>query len=89
MPFMGAAPDDLSNLGQTLKNQITPIDTVISTVTSVLNGTNWTGPAHDQFAEEWNGSFRSALDRLKSAFEAAGNDCVRRAGDLAVAMGRR
>lgn len=85
----GANPEQLTALGNTLKQQIGPIDSLVSTVTSVLGGTAWNGPARAQFEEDWNSTFRTALDRLKAAFEAAGNDCVRRAADLALVMGAR
>lgn len=89
MSMYGANPEQLAGLGNTLKQQISPIDALIGTVTSVLGGTTWVGPARQQFEDDWNTSFRTALDRLKSAFEAAGSDCVRRSNDLAVAMGTR
>jgi hypothetical protein len=85
----GAIPDHLTSLGNALKQQIAPIDSVVATVTSVLAGTTWTGPAREQFEHDWNTSFRTALDRLKSAFEATGGDCIRRSNDLAIAMGPR
>jgi len=84
----GANPEQLTNLGSTLKNQVPPIDSVISTVTSVLAGTMWDGPAREQFEEEWNNTFRATLGRLKDAFEAAGTSCVTRATDLQNVMGR-
>jgi hypothetical protein len=84
----GAVPEQLTALGNTLKNQVGPIDSVISTVTSVLAGTSWDGPARDQFEEEWNNTFRATLGRLKEAFEAAGNGCVTRSAQLATLMGR-
>ena len=59
------------------------------TVTSVLGGTTWVGPARQQFEDDWNLTFRTALDRLKSAFDAAGADCIRRSNDLALVMGAR
>ena len=85
----GANPEELAALGNTLKQQIAPIDSLLSTVSSVLSGTSWTGPARQQFEEDWNSTFRTALDRLKTAFEAAGSDCVRRSSDLAIIMGVR
>ena len=85
----GANPEQLSALGNTLRQQIGPIDTLVSTVTSVLAGTAWDGPARRQFEDDWNNTFRVALDRLKQAFEAAGADCIRRSGDLVIAMGAR
>ena len=61
----------------------------MSTVTSALSGTTWMGPARDQFEQEWQGSFRSALTRLNDAFEAAGQDCVLRTQELRRVMGTR
>lgn len=89
MSMYGANPEQLAALGNTLKQQIGPIETLVSTVSSVLGGTMWEGPARRQFEEDWNNSFRTALERLRSAFEAAGNDCVRRSSDLAIVMGAR
>ncbi|MCU1368190.1 MAG: hypothetical protein JWL72_3934 [Ilumatobacteraceae bacterium] len=85
----GANPEELTALGNTLKQQAGPIDSLVSTVTSVLGGTSWAGPARQQFEDDWNTTFRTALDRLKSAFEAAGADCVKRAADLTMVMGSR
>lgn len=85
----GANPEELAALGNTLKQQIGPIDSLVSSVSSVLRGTSWDGPARRQFEQDWNSTFLTALDRLKSAFEAAGSDCVRRSADLALVMGAR
>ncbi len=85
----GANPDQLEHLGTTLKRQIEAINSVMSTVTSALSGTTWMGPARDQFEQEWQGSFRSALTRLNDAFEAAGQDCVMRTQELRRVMGTR
>ena len=85
----GANPDHLEHLGTTLKRQIEAINSVMSTVTSALSGTTWMGPARDQFEQEWQGSFRSALTRLNDAFEAAGQDCVLRTQELRRVMGTR
>lgn len=85
----GANPDQLEHLGSTLKRQIEAINSVMSTVTSALSGTTWMGPARDQFEQEWQGSFRSALTRLNDAFDAAGQDCVMRTQELRRVMGTR
>ena len=85
----GANPDQLEQLGSTLKRQIEAINSVMSTVTSALSGTTWMGPARDQFEQEWQGSFRSALTRLNDAFDAAGQDCVLRTQELRRVMGTR
>jgi uncharacterized protein YukE len=83
----GANPEQLEQLGNTLKRQIDSINSVMSTVSSTLGGTTWTGPARDRFESDWNGSFRSALTRLNEAFEAAGQDCVLRTQELRRVMG--
>ena len=70
----GANPEQLAALGRTLTNQIDAINQLMSTVDGVLNGTTWTGPARDRFGEDWNGSFKQALNRLNEAFDAAGRD---------------
>ncbi len=87
MTLYGANPEQLEQLGATLKAQIQAIDAVISTVTSTLTNTTWTGPARDRFQSDWDGSFRSALTQLNAAFDAAGGDCVTRASNLRAVMG--
>jgi len=53
----------------------------------MLAGTMWEGPARRRFEDDWHGTFRTALERLKTAFESAGNDCVVRSQDLERVMG--
>ena len=89
MSLYGANPEQLEHLGTTLKRQVESINAVMSTVSSVLSGTTWTGPARDQFEADWTGSFRSALTRLNDAFDAAGQDCVLRTQELRRVMGAR
>lgn len=85
----GANPQQLADLGRNLKNQIEGINGVISTVTSALSGTTWTGPARDQFESDWNTTFRTALTRLNEAFESAGQSCINRSTELERVMGAR
>ena len=87
MSMYGANPEQLSALGQAMKQQITAIDGVVNTVNAALGGTSWEGPARRQFENDWNMTFRSALTRLNEAFEAAGNDCVKRSNALQQVMG--
>lgn len=89
MIMYGANPEQLTALGRNLQSQREAIDTLMSAVGSALAGTTWTGPARDQFEQDWNGTFRSALDRLKQAFDAAGTDCVRMSDDVRQVLGRR
>ncbi len=85
----GANPEQLEQLGTTLKRQIESINSVMSTVTGALGGTTWMGPARDQFESDWNGSFKGALNRLNQAFESAGRDCTLRGQELRRVMGAR
>lgn len=89
MTMYGANPEQLAKLGTTLKQQMETINSLMSTVSSVLAGTTWVGPAREQFEGDWNSTFRSALNRLNQAFEAAGQDCVLRSQDLQRVMGTR
>jgi hypothetical protein len=83
----GADPDQLQALGATLTRQVDAVNGVLSQVSGVLGSTLWQGPAHDRFADDWNGAFRDALNRLNQAFEAAGRDCTSRAEELRRVMG--
>jgi hypothetical protein len=85
----GADPDQLQQLGATMRRQIAVIDGVLTAVGQALSGTTWTGPARDRFESEWHGSFTGALRRLDEAFEAAGTDCVQRSDELRRVMGSR
>lgn len=87
MSMYGANPEQLAGLGKTLTGQIESIDAMISTVDGALSGTTWQGPARDRFGQEWNESFKLALDRLKEAFGTAGADCVARSDELLRIMG--
>lgn len=88
MTMYGANPEQLSHLGRSLQQQISAIDQVLSTVSSALSGTTWVGPARDQFEHAWNTSFRTALNKLNQAFDAAGADCIARSQELQRVMGR-
>ena len=89
MSMYGANPEQLASLGRSLKQQITSIEGVMNAVTSALGGTTWVGPARDQFENDWNTSFRTALGKLNQAFDAAGSDCIARSSDLQRVMGPR
>ena len=87
MTMHGADPEQLAQLGRTLRTQIDTIDGVVSVVGGALANTVWHGPARDRFAREWDESFTMALMRLKDAFGAAGGECIARADELRRVMG--
>lgn len=80
-------PDELTDLGRTLKAQIDAVDTIIRSVDGPLGSIGWTGPARDKFSEEWNGNFKSALAKLNEAFRLAGTDCEQRAEGARLSLG--
>lgn len=82
MATYAANCEQLTNLGTTLTRQIDTIVQVMSTVDGALNATTWTGPARDRFAEDWNGNFKQALNKLNEAFGLAGRGCVTRSEEV-------
>ena len=87
MANVGADTQQLTQLGTTMRTQIETINGVISTVTTALGSTTWIGPARDQFENDWNTTFRNALNRLNDSFEAAGQSCISRSTELERLMG--
>jgi uncharacterized protein YukE len=83
----GADPDQLTALGTKLVAQNEPIAQIQTVVLTTLAGTTWQGPARDKFEAEWNDQFNPALNALKDAFTAAGNECTQRAASLSQVMG--
>ena len=83
----GADPDQLGALGSKLVAQNEPIAEIQSVVLTTLAGTTWQGPARDKFEADWNDQFNPALNALKDAFTAAGNECTQRRASLAQVMG--
>ena len=83
----GADPEQLSALGSKLVAQNEPIAEIQTVVLTTLAGTTWQGPARDLFETDWNDQFNPALNALKDAFTAAGNECTQRAILLAEVMG--
>ena len=67
MTMYGANPEQLANLGATLRNQIQGITAVMTTVKGALNGTMWSGPAKDQFEHDWDTSFKAFWDEYGAA----------------------
>ena len=87
MSMYGANPEQLTNLGATLNRQIDAIAQVMTTVDGVLHGTTWQGPARERFVDDWNTSFKQALNQLNEAFGLAGRDCIARSDELRRIMG--
>lgn len=87
MVMIGADPEQLAHLGRTMRQQMGAIEGMVRTVSNGLAATAWTGPARQRFENEWNQSFKVALQRLVQAFEMAGGDCLARSDELRRVMG--
>ena len=87
MGQIGADVQELTSLGNTFTRQRATIEQLMTTVDGAVNSTTWIGPARERFVEEWNGSFKRALNQLNEAFDVAGDGCVRRAQQLEQLMG--
>lgn len=87
MALHSAIPEELESLGNTLRAQIEAVNSVISTVTNSLAVTTWTGPARDKFQQDWDGSFKTALSQLNTAFDTAGSACFTTAANTRAALG--
>jgi len=83
----GANPEQLSQLGRTLHDQMSMINQLIATVDKAIGSTMWHGPARQRFEQDWNTSFKHALHRLDEAFGSAGRDCMLRSEELLRIMG--
>jgi WXG100 family type VII secretion target len=82
-----ADPEALESFGKTMKAQMGKVEQLVKDVESPLNSIIWTGPARDQFQDEWNNSFKPALVKLNTALEAAGTDCENRASGVRAVLG--
>lgn len=83
----GADPEQLTALGSKLLGQNEAIADIQAVVFTTFAGTTWQGPARAKFETEWNDQFNPALNALKDAFTAAGNECSQRAAALSQVMG--
>ena len=72
----GADPEQLTALGGKLVAQNESIADIQTIVFTTLGGTTWQGPAREKFEADWNDQFNPALNGLKDAFTAAGNECT-------------
>ncbi|MET4096062.1 hypothetical protein [Arthrobacter sp. UYCu712] len=79
MAIWGADIAQLKNLGTKLQAGSSEIDKQKSTLTKVLESTDWKGPDADKFRSEWNGQHATALARVSQALQEAGKQACRNA----------
>ena len=72
MAVWGLDVQQVRQLSSQLNQKAADIDSVLSTLTSALNSTQWEGPDANQFRSDWSGQHTSALRQVAQALRDAG-----------------
>lgn len=72
MAVWGLDVQQVRQLSQQLNTKAGDIQTILTTLTSLLNSTQWTGPDAEQFRSDWSGQHTAALRNVISALQDAG-----------------
>ena len=67
--MVGGDLEQLQVLEQQFRNDSQGVAELRTRITNVLGSTAWTGPAAEQFRQEWNGNFASVLSNLAAALQ--------------------
>ncbi|WP_426997517.1 hypothetical protein [Pseudarthrobacter sp. N5] len=81
MAIWGADIAQLKTLGTKLQAGSSEIEKQKSTLTKVLEGTDWKGPDADKFRSEWSGQHVAALAKVAQALQEAGTQATRNASE--------
>ena len=65
--MVGGDLEQLQVLEQEFRADAQAVGDLRARISNVLAGTAWTGPAANQFREEWTGNFSAALNQLAAA----------------------
>src|SRR3954447_21458094 len=65
--MVGGDLEQLQVLEQQFRTDADVVAELRARISAMLAGTAWTGPAADQFREEWNSTFAAALTHLAGA----------------------
>jgi hypothetical protein len=79
MAVWGLDVTQVRQLSTQLNRQADAIQQSLSTLTSALHGTQWTGPDAEKFRNEWSSSHTSALKSVINALQEAGQLAARNA----------
>ena len=75
---LGMIPEEVDELAIQLEGKAGDLDGVLTTLTTKLQGTTWTGTDYNRFEEQWTGTIsqnlRNAAEQLRSAAVAARGD---------------
>lgn len=67
----GLDVQQVRDLATNLDREADSIDQILSKLTGVLNGTQWSGPDATQFRNDWQGSHTTALRKVGQALRDA------------------
>ncbi|WP_438354532.1 WXG100 family type VII secretion target [Microbacterium sp. CJ88] len=71
MAVWGLDVQQVRQLSSQLNTKAGDIQGILTTLTSLLNSTQWTGPDAEQFRSDWSGSHTAALKNVITALQDA------------------
>lgn len=71
MAVWGLDVQQVRQLSQQLNTKAGDIQSILTTLTSVLSSTQWTGPDAEQFRNDWSGQHTAALKNVITALQDA------------------
>lgn len=72
MAVWGLDIEQVRQLSSQLNQKAADIESILSTLTSALNSTQWEGPDANQFRTDWSGQHTSSLRNVANALRDAG-----------------
>jgi uncharacterized protein YukE len=72
MAVWGLDVEQVRQLSSQLNQKAADIESILSTLTSALNSTQWEGPDANQFRNDWSGQHTSSLRNVANALRDAG-----------------
>ncbi len=67
----GMDPQQVRNLAQQMSNRASEIRTMMSQLTSALQGAGWVGPDREKFVGDWESQHCTALNRVADGLDDA------------------
>lgn len=79
MAVWGLDVQQVRQLGQQLNQKAGEIESILGSLTSALNATQWEGPDATAFRNEWSGQHTSALKQVINALRDASTKATQNA----------
>ncbi|MCX6501572.1 MAG: WXG100 family type VII secretion target [Microbacterium sp.] len=79
MAVWGLDVQQVRQLSSQLNQKAGDIDSILSTLTGALNGTQWEGPDANQFRNDWSGQYTSSLKQVAQALRDAAQKATQNA----------